>query len=929
MKRIEKIKHLIEEKYANSSFTANEIAKDLNIQRCDASSDLNKLIKEKYLTKNNSRPVSYKHINVQKEESMFIKEIINESETTLDHLLDVSPSMKNCFQLAKTAVSYPPHGLNTLITGSTGVGKSFLAEIMWEYCRNKGTFELKENTPFVSFNCAEYADNPQLLLSRLFGYVKGSFTGAESDTNGLIQSADGGIIFLDEIHRLPPVGQEMLFSIIDHSKYRRMGENKEHEINVMIICATTAKPDDALLNTYVRRFPVIINIPNLSERTLKERLQLIADFFTNEAISINLPVFVMGNCLKMLMTYEAKKGNIGEIKNMINLACAKSYLRYMTDKNNLDIKPNNKMLTITPYDFPSCLHNGLSNSSILNDFTNLQTFKDGLMVYPFKNRKYTNRLLDDKYEFDLYSYVQNKLENYQSLNLPSFDINTKVSNDLDIYYENIISKLENKEDENTKILFGIIAPLYINVAKCILQTAEKQFNYKYPESIFMAFALHLQEFHSRINEGRTINYPDFDKAIINLEKEMSFLKSIRQEISLKLDSPIPNNELWFWANFLKSANKTNSNKNNIDIIVLCHGENIANEYANLINSMMHKECVYGIDAKLDSNFDTVFNEICEVINSRESEKGILLMADMGSLVNVEKQLIEKTHKYCRVMPIVAAPLLLDVAKRITLSNEPLDVLYDEIFSSYINYIDEMYKKTHNNVQEDLEELFDDNIEKYIITICSSGHGSAVVIKKILEEKLLDCKRLKIINVGIVDDVTHIAKVLGEKLKLIIGGLNPSIPNIKFISLEKALTEKGIASIKDILDESNLIENDFDNNSMNEDILPLIRTVLPNIAPHLDPNTLYDSVWLFYQRIIEIIGNGKERGFYVNLILHYIGMIERIKRNDIWKLPSFGKRIISSKKEIYIKLKSILLETTNSLGITDISDAELSYFLIML
>ena len=67
----------------------------------------------------------------------------------------------------------------------------------------------KENKdyPFVTFNCADYFNNPQLLLSQLFGHVKGAFTGADTDKIGLVEKANGGILFLDEVHRLPPDGQ--------------------------------------------------------------------------------------------------------------------------------------------------------------------------------------------------------------------------------------------------------------------------------------------------------------------------------------------------------------------------------------------------------------------------------------------------------------------------------------------------------------------------------------------------------------------------------------------------------------------------------------------------------------------------------------------------------------------------------------------------
>ncbi len=58
------------------------------------------------------------------------------------------------------------------------------------------------------FNCAEYANNPELLTSKLFGHAKGAFTGADRAVSGLIETSNGGVLFIDEVHRLPPEGQE-------------------------------------------------------------------------------------------------------------------------------------------------------------------------------------------------------------------------------------------------------------------------------------------------------------------------------------------------------------------------------------------------------------------------------------------------------------------------------------------------------------------------------------------------------------------------------------------------------------------------------------------------------------------------------------------------------------------------------------------------
>ncbi|MFU1862320.1 sigma 54-interacting transcriptional regulator, partial [Enterococcus faecium] len=109
-----------------------------------------------------------------------------------------------------------------LITGESGTGKSFLASLYYQFCLSKEL--LDDSAPFVTVNCAQYANNPELLTSQLFGHLKGAFTGADSDKIGAFQSAEGGVLFLDEVHRLSPEGQEKLFTFLDQGIIYRMGE---------------------------------------------------------------------------------------------------------------------------------------------------------------------------------------------------------------------------------------------------------------------------------------------------------------------------------------------------------------------------------------------------------------------------------------------------------------------------------------------------------------------------------------------------------------------------------------------------------------------------------------------------------------------------------------------------------------------------------
>lgn len=89
-----------------------------------------------------------------------------------------------------------------------------MARQLWQYAIEQGI--LPPEAPFTVFNCAEYANNPELLTSKLFGHAKGAFTGADRAVSGLIETSNGGVLFIDEVHRLPPEGQEKLFHFMDN-----------------------------------------------------------------------------------------------------------------------------------------------------------------------------------------------------------------------------------------------------------------------------------------------------------------------------------------------------------------------------------------------------------------------------------------------------------------------------------------------------------------------------------------------------------------------------------------------------------------------------------------------------------------------------------------------------------------------------------------
>lgn len=195
----EKIKQYFLKEVSEEGCEASEVAEALCMKRNAASAILNELTRERYLIKKKTKPVIFQRRTHKMTETS--------EENVFDEFSGTSDIMNQILNKCKISVTYPGRGLPIMLLGASGVGKSTLAEKIYLYARQKQMVEKK--APFVVLNCADYANNKELLSSVLFGYKKGAFTGAVKDTEGLFDKADQGYLFLDEVHRLPPEGQEL------------------------------------------------------------------------------------------------------------------------------------------------------------------------------------------------------------------------------------------------------------------------------------------------------------------------------------------------------------------------------------------------------------------------------------------------------------------------------------------------------------------------------------------------------------------------------------------------------------------------------------------------------------------------------------------------------------------------------------------------
>lgn len=215
-------------------------------------------------------------------------------------------------QAAKAAAA----SVSVLITGETGTGKEILAR----FIHQSGP---RAKKPFIAINCA--AIQPTVLESELFGYEQGAFTGAEKRKNGLMEIADEGILFLDEISSMPTDIQAKLLRAIEERAFRRVGGTAMIKVDVQVLAASNRnvqeliKEDKFREDLYYRLKVVDLHMAPLRER--KNDIPELVGFFINKynmQMGKNV-INISPDALKVLMSYRWQ-GNIRELSNVIQRA---------------------------------------------------------------------------------------------------------------------------------------------------------------------------------------------------------------------------------------------------------------------------------------------------------------------------------------------------------------------------------------------------------------------------------------------------------------------------------------------------------------------------------------------------------------------------------------------------------------------------------
>ncbi len=879
MKRIELVLMKLKEKTSTNpkGCSATEIAEELKLIRGNVSTDLNKLVSEGKAIKLKGKPTLFIAANEKME--VPIVSIINKFS-------EANPSLYTAIEQAKAAILYPPNGMNILLLGETGVGKSTFAGIIYKYA-----IEMKvksKDSPFITFNCADYANNPQLLLGQLFGVKKGAYTGADFDKEGLLEKADGGILFLDEVHRLPAEGQEMFFTFMDRGVYRRLGEtDSERSAKVIIITATTEDPNMNLLQTFSRRIPMVINIPALRNRGIEERFNLIKQFMIEESSRLGKSIKVSVNSLKAFLFYDCPN-NIGQLKSDIQLTCAKAYADFLSNRKE-DIRISS--LELQPY-IREGLYKEVEHRQLWNKLIDINN------RYCIFDKDEKQMIFEEKdQDENIYEMLEAKTRELKAKGVEGKQFEEEMESDIEDYFKNYMIRFHNKVDSTN--LENIIEPYIMDIIKRVINFCEAELKRELDKQIRYGLAVHISNSIDRIKRNKKIENPKLNKIRKEYNKEFNIALEALKIIEESIDREVPIDEAGFLTMFLiYNSEKIRNKRNDVNVIIIAHGEGTATSMANAVNGLLGTQYAKGINAPIEEKPQIILEKTKDYIRENSIKSDILFLVDMGSLVTFGREIEKEFKLKTRTIPLVSTLHCIEATRKAMLG-----YTLDEIYRDTLE-VNNLYD---NNV---LDYIPDDPEERKlaIVTVCTTGEGSAKAMKALLERTLkFENNFLEIVPINIIGKESIYSRLdkLSNKYQIIclVSPFELESDYLQY-NLDDVIEGICIENIQDLINR--------------EKVYAKMEDTLEHQLKKIEGKVVLSDIRRFITTVTKLLNIKLTSNAIIGITLHMAVMIDRLCDNGVIDTYANTDSYIKENLELYriIKSECSILNTKYTIYISD-------------
>lgn len=842
----EELERRIKENCTKGEFelnTAIKLSEQLRMSRNQCAVLLNHLVKEKKVVKVGNNPklflsIAYlekeKGIQCTQDSYATLAQLFSSKEAKRDFakLIGYEHSLKNTVKQCKATISYPPAGLPMMLYGPTGTGKSFIAKLTYEWAINHGV--IPPEGKFITVNCSEYANNPELLTANLFGHVKGAFTGADKDNEGLISLANQGILFLDEVHELKAECQEKLFLVMDQGIYHRVGDNEKwYHSETRFIFATTEQPERVLLKTLLRRIPMTITVPSLEERGMQERIELLYALFSEEEKRLNCNIKISNKVYSALLSAKMT-GNIGELKSVVQSCCINSLFHREQDNLLINLDSLPKALLDDVYE----------------KGTTLQESDDYIMVNALQGFYHTEKEIIHLNE-ELLQCYQTYLEHGKDLQQLMEQGKKIVSN----YFDRLM--FEKKASSQYEF--------YKRGVQHIFDLIESQYGFKITNNEMIAIACYLNEMHQESNDfwSWSLQHEEQCEDLYQLLQDEFYRSTkIALEICTYLKSylelemhPIMVVTFLFYV-YHRSKNTRLDQK---ACVILAHGFSTASSIADAANRLLNDYIFDAIDMSIYVNTNTIIDKLNTYLERIGKVKEIYLLVDMGSLQEIYHGLhVENAD--IGIINNISTPIALEIGNGLR-----QNIGMEELLKSVIEHTNYSYHIIHHKQKRPA-----------ILCSCASGMGTAIKLKGMIEESFPDKVAIEAITQNYSELLHHGTKnPLFEQYDVlcVIGTLDPNIEGMKFVGVEDLILQTTSTEFEAYFHDfmtpqqaSEFSKNILKNFSLSN---------LMNVLTILNPNKLLEQVANAIDLLQTHLGTQFTSKTCFGLYVHVCCLIERL------------------------------------------------------
>lgn len=849
----------------SETFTASYLARHFNLSRNTVSHYLNQLVGQDVLIKINTRPVYFLHkqafcqqfFPLTGNEYVGVAELLAEGEGVSspqsDHfslLTGHDGSLRKAVEQLKTALFYPCGGLPVLITGDSGTGKSYMAQLMHEFAIARGL--LAADAPFISFNCAQYASNPELLTANLFGYVKGAFTGAHQDKKGAFEAADGGILFLDEVHRLNAEGQEKLFTWFDRKEIYRVGETAHgRPVAVRLVFATTGEIHTTFLTTFIRRIPVVVSLPDLHSRSRHEKEALTLQFFCQEAKTLATRLRLTPRLLQVLHLC-VWRGNVGELKNVIKYSVASAWAK----------NPASATLTVTLHDLPQHVMAALPALSepMAQEEALVVDAQSDLACLLHTRDPGRGQIVD----------IQHRLlalyETVLSGKASEEDVQKSMAAEIETLFDRLI--FDHQDSNSSPMLL-----LTTNQLREEFYRLEKRFNIQFNGNCIYALSHYLVRraaSQSKLSSEKTRLLDDF------LARKHPLLYRFCQEIltalTRKLDIEPQRIDvllLVLWLHKYGACRQQQVTR----AVLLAHGYATASSIASVANRLLKSQLFESFDMPLDVTPEAIACQVMSYIESNALASGLVILVDMGSLNAIHQHFNRRLPIPVAIINNVSTSMALYVGERILQGHMLEDIVQGVVLDLPVQH--QLYYPHSGK-------------PRVILTTCATGIGAATNLSTLLKASIPEALATDILACdydSLADNKRREPVFNRYEVLAIVGTLDTHIADIPWISLDSLISGEGnqqlmrifgnIATVEQVNEINNLILKNFS-----------LRRVIESVTI-LDTSKVINQVEQFLLRYEHLAGCDVANDRKVALYVHISCLIERLIRNA--PLTNYARR----------------------------------------